>query len=68
MIRELYTDPLLVEGYVVRLADRFTYAQFKQSVAKWVRPNHVQTDQHWMQSEIIPNGIQNSGKNFKRGE
>lgn len=56
-IRDIYIDPQWVEGYVVRLADQFAYDQFSQSVAKWVRPNHVQTDQHWMQAEIKPNGL-----------
>lgn len=38
------------EGYVVRLADSFTYDQFDKSVAKYVRENHVQTDSHWMRT------------------
>lgn len=45
------------EGYVVRLASSFDYAEFGESVAKWVRPNHVQTDQHWMHQEVVPNGL-----------
>lgn len=45
------------EGYVVRLANKFHYDEFKMSVAKFVRKNHVQTDQHWMHSEIIPNKL-----------
>lgn len=45
------------EGYVVRLADGFGYSEFRQSVAKFVRANHVQTDQHWMQGTITKNGI-----------
>lgn len=36
------------EGYVIRLADEFLLSEFSQSVAKYVRPNHVQTDEHWM--------------------
>ena len=47
-----------MEGYVVRLAGRFAYADFARSVAKWVRSGHVQTDQHWMYAEIIPNQLQ----------
>jgi hypothetical protein len=35
------------EGYVVRVADSFTYAQFKNSIAKYVRKGHVQTSKHW---------------------
>ena len=45
------------EGYVVRLADSFPLSEFSRSVAKWVRPNHVQTDSHWMHSRIIKNGL-----------
>lgn len=56
-LRELELDLERCEGYVVRLASSFSYAQFGASVAKWVRPNHVQTDQHWMHQAIVPNGI-----------
>lgn len=45
------------EGYVVRNADGFLYKDFGENVAKWVRPNHVNTDQHWMHSEVIPNKL-----------
>jgi hypothetical protein len=45
------------EGYVVRLASSFAYAEFGTSIAKWVRSNHVQTDQHWMHKEVVPNGL-----------
>lgn len=45
------------EGYVVRLAEGFDYAAFGTSVAKWVRANHVQTDEHWMQQAIVPNEL-----------
>jgi len=31
--------------------------EFKKSVVKWVRKGHVQTDEHWMNSAIIPNGL-----------
>ena len=43
------------EGYVIRLADSFTLEDFSQSVAKFVRPNHVTTDEHWMKKSITPN-------------
>lgn len=45
------------EGYVVRLAEEFSYEKFSTSVAKFVRKNHVQTDQHWMQNEVEPNQL-----------
>lgn len=45
------------EGYVVRLAGSFPHDAFHQSVAKFVRPNHVQTSDHWMQGPVTPNGL-----------
>lgn len=50
-IRALYnekTDKNVHEGYVVRLADAFAYKDFKISIAKYVRANHVATQKHWM--------------------
>lgn len=43
------------EGYVVRLAESFQYKNFDQSVAKFVRKDHVVTNKHWKQQEIIKN-------------
>lgn len=45
------------EGYVVRVAETFEYSKFARSVAKFVRDNHVQTDIHWMNAEIIANKL-----------
>ncbi len=45
------------EGYVVRLAERFDYSSFRQCVAKFVRPNHVQTDQHWRSKAVVANKL-----------
>lgn len=45
----------VAEGYVVRLACSFPMDSFEESVAKFVRKNHVQTDEHWMSREVIPN-------------
>ena len=45
------------EGYVVRLADGFEYTDFKGSLAKFVRANHVTTDKHWKAQAIVPNGL-----------
>jgi hypothetical protein len=45
------------EGYVVRSFDSFHYDDFKKNVAKCVRANHVQTDNHWIHSEIVPNKL-----------
>lgn len=40
-------DHSKVEGYVVRVAGRVPFAEFSTSIAKFVRPNHVTTAQHW---------------------
>lgn len=46
------------EGYVIRIADSFTYAQFRESIAKNVRKGHVQTVKHWMHGrEVEKNGL-----------
>ena len=37
----------IMEGVVVRIEDSFDDEDFSTSVIKWVRPNHVTTDQHW---------------------
>lgn len=36
-----------VEGFVVRNCASFNYQDFDKNVGKYVRANHVQTDQHW---------------------
>lgn len=43
------------EGFVMRIANQFHYGQFSRFVAKYVRPNHVQTSQHWSEQKIIKN-------------
>lgn len=45
------------EGYVVRFVDSYSYYEFPRRVAKWVRKNHVNTDQHWARGPVIPNGL-----------
>jgi len=45
------------EGYVIRLAEEFPYSDFGKVCAKYVRPNHVQTDQNWMSRQVISNQI-----------
>ena len=35
------------EGVVVRIADEFPIDEFSSNVCKWVRPNHVTTNEHW---------------------
>ena len=59
-IRNLYNpseDAGRMEGYVVRLAGSIPYKAFGESVAKFVRRNHVQTDEHWMTKAVVPNGL-----------
>ena len=46
------------EGYVVRLTESFKYGDFHKAVAKYVRPNHVKTeDHHWKIKAIVENGL-----------
>lgn len=35
------------EGFVIRTSGAFEFADFKKNMAKYVRPNHVQTDERW---------------------
>lgn len=44
------------EGYVVRVTNEFHYRDFRRSVAKYVRPNHLQTHNHWAQQMVV-NGL-----------
>lgn len=45
------------EGVVVRTIDGFKYDDFGMNIAKYVRPNHVQTDKHWSQGAIEKNKL-----------
>lgn len=45
------------EGFVIRLANSFEYDTFKLNVAKFVRKDHVQTQDHWRHQKIIPNKL-----------
>ena len=45
------------EGYVLRVADSFTYDDFYKSVMKFVRKNHVQTTDFWMHGEVVQNKV-----------
>jgi len=45
------------EGYVVRSAGSFKYEDAADNLAKCVRKNHVQTTEHWMFAEIVPNKL-----------
>jgi hypothetical protein len=45
------------EGVVVRTSRGYSESDFSTSLAKWVRKDHVQTDEHWKDSEIRPQRI-----------
>jgi hypothetical protein len=61
LIKKLWTQSQYdsMEGYVVRLANEFPYAEFKDSVGKFVRPKHVETSKHWMNQKIEKNLLKN---------
>jgi len=46
-----------IEGYVVRVMDPISYKDFRRLVAKSVRKDHVNTDNHWMTKKIIHNEL-----------
>lgn len=46
------------EGFVARLAKEFWLSDWGTHVVKWVRPNHVQTDAHWMYQPVVRNGVE----------
>ena len=54
---EWYGD--IREGVVVRLTSSFPLDDFKHCVCKWVRPNHVQTDEHWTKNWVKAKLINN---------
>lgn len=45
------------EGFVVRLTDEIYGADWDKAAAKWVRPDHVQTVEHWMSAPVIKNKL-----------
>lgn len=46
-----------LEGFVARTAKGFPLSEFHLNVAKFVRANHVQTDEHWLTQPMIKNEI-----------
>jgi hypothetical protein len=59
-IKELYRPKYgenEMEGYIVRLADAFHYRDFRRSVGKFVRKDHVRTSEHWKRGPITPNKL-----------
>lgn len=45
------------EGYVVRVTTEIPYAHYRTKVGKMVRKNHVQTNDHWLNQELVPNKL-----------
>ena len=54
------------EGYVLHLAGRFNFRDYKHSVAKMVRKGHVQTHGHWMRQKLIPNELKGADNDQSR--
>jgi hypothetical protein len=49
------------EGVVVRRAAAFSDADFSRSLGKWVRKDHVTTDEHWMHQAIKAQRVTQAG-------
>jgi len=47
------------EGYVVRNTHEFHTDEFKQNIAKFVRRNHVKTDNNWIHKKVMTNKLKN---------
>ena len=58
-IKKLYQSTFQddeLEGYVIRVADEFSYGDFRKSIAKYVRKDHIQDVVHnWKHQSIIQN-------------
>ena len=55
VIRDLYKPTFEgndCEGYVVRVAGDFHFGEFTKSVAKYVRANHVTSNDHWFSGKV----------------
>lgn len=46
-----------VEGYVVRASHSISLEEFPYLVGKYVRKNHVRTDEFWMHKQVVPNQL-----------
>lgn len=55
-------DPEKTEGFVIRNTNSFHFDDFAKNMGKYVRVNHVQTDQHWMFAEIVPNQLRDNNE------
>ena len=45
------------EGFVLQPVNSFHRKDFEKYVMKYVRKNHVQTDDHWMNSAVVKNKL-----------
>jgi len=45
------------EGFVIRNANSFHYADFGINVCKYVRKNHIKTEKNWIYQKIIKNKL-----------
>lgn len=45
------------EGFVARDAVGFSESEMPARIGKYVRANHVQSEAHWMNSELVPNRL-----------
>jgi hypothetical protein len=62
------TDPLLPcrkEGLVTRNVGEFSVDEFKENVFKYVRKDHVQTDEHWS-SRIVRANLKHENEAMKK--
>lgn len=50
-------DTTRQEGFVMRLKSSFKYSEFSKCVVKWVRKNHITTDEHWMTKPVVKNKL-----------
>ena len=54
-IKNYKLDTDVIEGFVVSLVNSFNYNDFNKCVVKWVRSNHIQSDEHWMKQKVVKN-------------
>lgn len=45
------------EGFVLRWADGFSDADFDRAIGKYVRADHVTTDEHWRSQAVVRNRL-----------
>lgn len=72
LIKQLFESYNNQEGYVVRLADEFTYGDFRKSIGKYVRPEFRQqlnqSHGHWISKKIEINNVVETKTAKRSGE